>query len=72
MIRQIICGREPPERFKRQTTHGGRFVLFPLFPPTPLALRHDPPWKYVVRRQKYRSVRKATRSSNVVVARRRP
>jgi len=42
MIRQIICGREPPERFKRQTTHGGRFVLFPLFPSTPLALRHDP------------------------------
>lgn len=32
MIRQI-CGREPPERFKRQTTHGGQFVLFPLFPP---------------------------------------
>ncbi|CAI6362956.1 unnamed protein product [Macrosiphum euphorbiae] len=34
MIRQI-CGREPPERFKRQTAHGGQFVLFPLFPPAP-------------------------------------
>lgn len=42
MIRQI-CGREPPERFKRQTTHGGRFVLFPSFPPPILRATRDSP-----------------------------